>query len=133
MTTSRSHLAINATGLRKSFVEHVVLDGIDLRVAEGTIFSLLGPNGAGKTTVVNILSTLIRPDAGDVQIAGHDLDRDPPRGRALGVRRGRRNEPHLVLQLLHSAAAQRSGRMRSLRTSRRLTIPCNLPRSVTGR
>ena len=86
MTTSRSQQAILATGLRKSFGEHVVLDGIDLRVAEGTIFSLLGPNGAGKTTAVNILSTLIRPDAGDVQVAGHDLDRDPDGIRAaIGV------------------------------------------------
>jgi ABC-2 type transport system ATP-binding protein len=86
MTTSRSQRAIVATGLRKSFGEHVVLDGIDLHVAEGTIFSLLGPNGAGKTTAVNILSTLIRPDAGDVQVAGHDLARDPDGIRsAIGV------------------------------------------------
>ena len=86
MTTSRSQAAIVATGLRKSFGTQIVLDGIDLRVAEGTIFSLLGPNGAGKTTVVNILSTLIRPDAGDVQVAGHDLDRDPDGIRgAIGV------------------------------------------------
>ena len=52
--------AIAATGLRKSFGEHVVLDGIDLDVAEGTIFALLGPNGAGKTTIVQILSTADR-------------------------------------------------------------------------
>ena len=66
MTASRSQWAIVATGLRKSFGEQVVLDGIDLHVAEGTVFSLLGPNGAGKTTTVRILSTLIRPDGGDV-------------------------------------------------------------------
>jgi ABC-2 type transport system ATP-binding protein len=86
MTTSRSQRAIVATGLRKSFGDQVVLDGIDLHVAEGTIFALLGPNGAGKTTAVNILSTLIRPDAGDVQVAGHDLVRDPDGIRsAIGV------------------------------------------------
>jgi ABC-2 type transport system ATP-binding protein len=86
MMTSRSQRAIVATGLRKSFGEHVVLDGIDLHVAEGTIFALLGPNGAGKTTVVNILSTLIRPDDGAVQVAGHDLARDPDGIRgAIGV------------------------------------------------
>ena len=56
-------LAINATGLRKSFGQTLVLDGIDLAVAEGTVFSLLGPNGAGKTTTVQILSTLIPADA----------------------------------------------------------------------
>ena len=86
MTTSRSQRAIVATGLRKSFGDQVVLDGIDLHVTEGTIFALLGPNGAGKTTAVNILSTLIRPDAGDVQVAGHDLVRDPDGIRsAIGV------------------------------------------------
>ena len=86
MTTSRSQAAIVATGLRKSFGAQVVLDGIDLRVAEGTIFALLGPNGAGKTTAVNILSTLIRPDGGEVHVAGHDLARDPDAIRAaIGV------------------------------------------------
>ena len=62
--------AINATGLRKSFGDKLVLDGIDLNVAEGTIFSLLGPNGAGKTTVVNILSTLIPGDGGSGMVVG---------------------------------------------------------------
>ncbi|MEO8392068.1 MAG: ATP-binding cassette domain-containing protein, partial [Chloroflexota bacterium] len=76
-------MMINARGLRKSFKEHVVLDGIDLNVAEGLIFSLLGPNGAGKTTTVQILSTLLRADAGEVYIAGHDLNREPEAIRAL--------------------------------------------------
>jgi ABC-2 type transport system ATP-binding protein len=69
--------AIHATGLRKSFGDKTVLDGIDLNVAEGTIFALLGPNGAGKTTTVNILTTLITPDGGQVRVAGHDLHEDP--------------------------------------------------------
>src|SRR5918995_1096437 len=78
--------AITATGLRKSFGDHVVLDGIDLHVPEGTIFSLLGPNGAGKTTTVHILSTLIGADGGEVRVAGHDLARDPDSVRAaIGV------------------------------------------------
>ncbi|WP_055545926.1 ATP-binding cassette domain-containing protein [Streptomyces kanamyceticus] len=77
---------MTATGLRKSFGEKTVLDGIDLHVPQGTIFSLLGPNGAGKTTAVQILSTLITPDAGDVRIAGHDLRREPDAVRAaIGV------------------------------------------------
>ena len=59
MTTTHSRPAISATGLRKSFGDKVVLDGIDLHVAEGTVFALLGPNGAGKTTTVQILSTLL--------------------------------------------------------------------------
>jgi ABC-2 type transport system ATP-binding protein len=78
--------AIAATGLRKSFGDTVVLDGIDLSVPAGTIFSLLGPNGAGKTTTVNILSTLIPADAGDAAVAGHDLRREPDQVRAaIGV------------------------------------------------
>src|SRR5215472_7745943 len=65
--------AIAVTGLRKSYGEHLVLDGIDLTVRQGTVFALLGPNGAGKTTMVQILSTLIRADGGEVQVAGHDV------------------------------------------------------------
>ncbi|MFD9032588.1 ATP-binding cassette domain-containing protein [Streptomyces sp. NPDC059567] len=74
--------AIEAVGLRKSYGEKLVLDGIDLRIEEGTIFALLGPNGAGKTTTVEILSTLVRADGGQAQVAGHDLTR-----QADGVRR----------------------------------------------
>jgi ABC-2 type transport system ATP-binding protein len=81
-----STLAVSATGLRKSFGDKVVLDGIDLAVAEGTIFALLGPNGAGKTTVVRILSTLIPADGGHVSVAGHDVAADPDAVRAaIGV------------------------------------------------
>jgi ABC-2 type transport system ATP-binding protein len=84
MTVARP--AIVAAGLRKSFGDHVVLDGIDLKVPEGTIFSLLGPNGAGKTTTVQILSTLIGADGGELRVAGHDVTRDPDSVRAaIGV------------------------------------------------
>ncbi len=86
MTTTPSRLAIAATGLRKSYGEQLVLDGIDLHVPEGTVFGLLGPNGAGKTTAVHILSTLIGADAGEVRVAGHDVARDPDAVRAaIGV------------------------------------------------
>ncbi|HWD81592.1 MAG TPA: ATP-binding cassette domain-containing protein [Kribbella sp.] len=78
--------AIDVRGLRKSYGEKLVLDGIDLNVAEGTIFSLLGPNGAGKTTVVRILSTLAAADAGEIRVAGHDLRQEPEAVRAaIGV------------------------------------------------
>ncbi|MFB9322228.1 ATP-binding cassette domain-containing protein [Cryptosporangium minutisporangium] len=81
-----TRLAIAAEGLRKSYGDKIVLDGIDLTVPEGTIFSLLGPNGAGKTTTVQILSTLIPADGGTVQVAGHDLARKPDDVRgAIGV------------------------------------------------
>ncbi|BCM70188.1 putative ABC transporter ATP-binding protein [Streptomyces sp. EAS-AB2608] len=81
-------LAIAANGLRKSYGDKVVLDGVDLAVPEGTIFSLLGPNGAGKTTAVKILSTLVSPDPGSgrISVGGHDLATDPQAARAaIGV------------------------------------------------
>ncbi|MGC9542889.1 ATP-binding cassette domain-containing protein [Streptomyces sp. UG1] len=83
-----SNLAIAANGLRKSYGAKTVLDGVDLAVPAGTIFSLLGPNGAGKTTAVKILSTLISadPGTGAIHIGGHDLAADPQAVRAsIGV------------------------------------------------
>ncbi|MFE6808650.1 ATP-binding cassette domain-containing protein [Streptomyces sp. NPDC057681] len=70
-----STLAIAANGLRKSYGDKTVLDGIDLAVPQGTVFALLGPNGAGKTTAVKILSTLLSPDpaSGEIRVGGHDL------------------------------------------------------------
>ncbi len=65
--------AITVSGLRKTFGDKVVLDGIDLDVPAGTIFSLLGPNGAGKTTTVNLLTTLMKADGGTAMVAGHDI------------------------------------------------------------
>jgi len=76
-------MMIETRGLCKSFGSNVVLDSLDLDVATGTIFALLGPNGAGKTTTVQILSTLIRADSGEVRIAGHDLFREPDAVRAV--------------------------------------------------
>ncbi|MQA80858.1 MAG: ATP-binding cassette domain-containing protein [Streptosporangiales bacterium] len=83
MTTHRYAPAIEVTGLRKSYGSKVVLDGIDLNVAEGTIFSLLGPNGAGKTTTVHILSTLLPADGGEARVGGHDVAKDQDDVRAV--------------------------------------------------
>ncbi|MFD6393598.1 ATP-binding cassette domain-containing protein [Nocardia sp. NPDC055029] len=84
--TSNRPPAITATGLRKSYGDHQVLAGIDLRVDAGTIFALLGPNGAGKTTTVQTLSTMIAADAGELRVAGHDVGREPDEVRAaIGV------------------------------------------------
>jgi ABC-2 type transport system ATP-binding protein len=78
--------AIDVSGLRKSYGDHVVLDGIDLLVAEGTVFALLGPNGAGKTTTVQILSTLLPTDGGVARVDGHDVTADPDEVRkVIGV------------------------------------------------
>ena len=65
--------AIEAIALEKSYGDVRVLDGVDLRVARGSVFALLGPNGAGKTTTVRILSTLTRPDGGRARVAGFDI------------------------------------------------------------
>ncbi|MDI5903910.1 ATP-binding cassette domain-containing protein, partial [Streptomyces sp. 12257] len=78
--------AIAVSGLRKAYGDKVVLDGIDFEVAAGSIFSLLGPNGAGKTTTVNVLTTLLRADAGTVTVAGHDVATATQQARAsIGV------------------------------------------------
>ncbi|WP_217897372.1 ATP-binding cassette domain-containing protein [Geodermatophilus saharensis] len=73
---------ISVVGLRTAFGSTVVLEGLDLTVAEGTVYALLGPNGAGKTTTVDVLSTLLPADAGEVRVAGHDLAREPGAVRA---------------------------------------------------
>ncbi|PAZ14503.1 daunorubicin/doxorubicin resistance ABC transporter ATP-binding protein DrrA [Streptomyces sp. SA15] len=73
--------AIVAEGLRKRYGDKAALDGLDLRVARGTVHGLLGPNGAGKTTTVRVLTTLLRPDEGRAEVAGHDVA-----GRAYDVR-----------------------------------------------
>ncbi|QMU67649.1 ATP-binding cassette domain-containing protein [Streptacidiphilus sp. P02-A3a] len=81
---SSSQIAVS--GLRKAYGEKAVLDGIDFEVAAGSVFSMLGPNGAGKTTTVNILTTLLRADAGTVRVAGYDVATETRRVRAaIGV------------------------------------------------
>ncbi|WP_187366487.1 ATP-binding cassette domain-containing protein [Trebonia kvetii] len=78
--------AIWTRGLRKSFGGVVVLNGIDLTVPRGTILALLGPNGAGKTTAVHLLTTYLRPDAGEIRIGGQDPAKNPQAvRRAIGV------------------------------------------------
>ncbi|WP_404452034.1 ATP-binding cassette domain-containing protein [Virgibacillus necropolis] len=72
-----SNTAISVKGLKKSFKDKEVLMGLDFEVQRGEIFALLGSNGAGKTTAVNILSTLMKPDGGEVSICGLDVQRQP--------------------------------------------------------
>ncbi|MFF2622657.1 ATP-binding cassette domain-containing protein [Oerskovia jenensis] len=74
---------IDVRGLTKAYGSHAVLQGVDLNVRRGEIYALLGPNGAGKTTAVNILTTLVRPDAGTASIAGHDVVRQAARVREV--------------------------------------------------
>ncbi|WP_055418639.1 ATP-binding cassette domain-containing protein [Streptomyces pactum] len=68
--------AITVEGARKKYGSKDALDGLDLTVTRGTVHGVLGPNGAGKTTLVRVLSTLLRPDAGRIEVAGHDVVTD---------------------------------------------------------
>jgi len=72
---------IQVTGLRKTFGNHRVLDGLDLDVRVGEAVAVLGANGAGKTTLLKVLATLVRPTRGTAIVAGHDCARDPERVR----------------------------------------------------
>lgn len=73
-------------GLHKSFGKIKAVDGIDLEVENGEFFGLLGPNGAGKTTTINILSTILKPDSGDVSINGYDLKKEPAKcKKSIGI------------------------------------------------
>ena len=72
-----SDLAVRAEGLVKRYGKVVALDGLSLAVPKGTVLALLGPNGAGKTTAVRILTTLLEPDEGSVEVAGVDLSSNP--------------------------------------------------------
>ncbi|MFW0793660.1 ATP-binding cassette domain-containing protein [Gordonia sp. CPCC 205515] len=123
--------AISVVGLRKSFGEHTVLDGIDITVPAGSVYALLGPNGAGKTTVVRILSTLSVADAGDIRVAGYDpVNQRDSVCASIGVTgqfaavdtqlTGRENL-HLVARLLHLPKAQARERVEGLLTDFDLT------------
>ncbi len=77
---------ISIKGLRKSFGKLKAVKGIDLEVEKGEFFGLLGPNGAGKTTTINILSTVLKPDAGEITINGFNLKRDPAKCKqSIGI------------------------------------------------
>jgi ABC-2 type transport system ATP-binding protein len=81
MTTS-SPLAIEASGLEKSFGSTRAVCGVDLAVPRGSVYGILGPNGAGKTTTIRMLATLVRPDAGEARVLGHDVVHDADAVRA---------------------------------------------------
>jgi ABC-2 type transport system ATP-binding protein len=78
-----SPLAIEATGLVKSFGETRAVDGVDLAVRTGSVYGVLGPNGAGKTTTIRMLATLIRPDAGSARVLGHDIVSEADKVRSV--------------------------------------------------
>jgi ABC-2 type transport system ATP-binding protein len=77
-----SDLAIEASGLVKTFGDTRAVDGVDLAVRRGAVYGVLGPNGAGKTTTIRMLATLLRPDAGTARVCGHDVVADSDGVRA---------------------------------------------------
>src|SRR5437867_13087754 len=83
MSYAESHQpALRVAGLVKRFDDVVAVDGVDLAADAGTVLAVLGPNGAGKTTVVRVLTTVLRADAGAVEVLGIDVARDPDAVRA---------------------------------------------------
>jgi ABC-2 type transport system ATP-binding protein len=83
VTTQPPPLAIEASGLVKTFGEIRAVDGVDLAVRSGTVYGVLGPNGAGKTTTIRMLATLLRPDAGSARVLGHDIVEEADAVRGL--------------------------------------------------
>jgi ABC-2 type transport system ATP-binding protein len=82
-TTAQPTLAIEASGLVKSFGTTRAVDGVDLAVRIGSVYGVLGPNGAGKTTTIRMLATLLRPDAGTARVLGRDVVTDAEAVRGL--------------------------------------------------
>ena len=76
-------VALQISGLRKAFGQKVAVDGIDLTVPRGSFYGLVGPNGAGKTTTLSMATGLLRPDAGTIEVLGHDVWSDPTHAKAL--------------------------------------------------
>ncbi|MBA7473906.1 Daunorubicin/doxorubicin resistance ATP-binding protein DrrA [subsurface metagenome] len=76
-STKDNHFAIQTFSISRKFGKTVAVDGIDLSIKKGELFSLLGPNGAGKTTVIKMLCCLLRPSSGTATIIGHDIKKDP--------------------------------------------------------
>ncbi|QDZ16542.1 ATP-binding cassette domain-containing protein [Humibacter ginsenosidimutans] len=124
MTTTHRQPVIEVTGLRKAYGKHAVLDGVDLHVGRGEIYALLGPNGAGKTTTVNILSTLVRPDAGSARIGGVDVLARPAQAKRMFALTGQyasvdefqtgTENLAMMATLNHVPRAERRGRVRHL-------------------
>ncbi len=73
MTEARGDLAVETHGLVKVFGDNRAVDGVDLAIPAGGVYSVLGPNGAGKTTAIRMLATLLRPDGGTALVLGHDV------------------------------------------------------------
>ena len=114
-------LAIEASGLVKTFRATRAVDGIDLAVPSGGVFGLLGPNGAGKTTTIRVFATLTRPDAGTARVLGHDVAADPHAvrrqisltGQFASIDASLTGQENLVLQARLLGLTRRAARTRA--------------------
>jgi ABC-2 type transport system ATP-binding protein len=133
-------LAVDARGLVKRFGDTAALDGVDLEVPRGAIYGLLGPNGAGKTTAVRVLTTLLRPDAGEALVDGIDVVADPDGVRhrigltgqyaAVEERLTGRENIEFVARLFHMPRAE--GRVRASELLERFDLVDAADRVVKG-
>ena len=122
MTTSKAPLAIEASGLAKTFGAVRAVDGLDLAVPSGGVFAMLGPNGAGKTTTIRIFATLAKPDAGKALVLGHDVTTAPHAvrsgicltGQFASVDPGLTGTENLVLHARLLGLARRTARARAV-------------------
>jgi len=99
-------------GLSKSYGDKLAVDGLDLEVHSGEIFGLLGPNGAGKTTTLKMISGLVIPDSGSIQVDSVDALKDPERARAMTAYVP--DEPSLYSRLSGREFLRFVGRMRDV-------------------
>jgi ABC-2 type transport system ATP-binding protein len=83
MQTGATPAALTVRGLTKRFGQTLAVDALDLQVPRGSFFGLVGPNGAGKTTTLSMATGLLRPDAGTVEVLGHDVWADTVRAKQL--------------------------------------------------
>lgn len=130
MSSRSTPPAVDVRGLRKGFGRHTVLEGLDFTVERGEVFALLGPNGAGKTTTINILTTLVRPDAGTATVAGIDVVRSPEQvkqrisltGQSAAVDDVLTGAENLVMLARLSGLSQRAARLRAAELLERFAL-----------
>jgi daunorubicin resistance ABC transporter ATP-binding subunit len=137
MDTAKN-LAIEASGVVKSFGDVQALRGVDLTVRTGTLAALLGPNGAGKTTLVRILATLLRQDSGSVRVLGHDVAADPYAVRSVigltgqyaGLDEALRGRDNLILIGRLSGLGRREAGQRASEMAERFGLAAAAGRAV---
>lgn len=111
-TTPAHPIAVEVVGLRKTFSGNVAVDSIDLEIRRGSFFGIVGPNGAGKTTTLRMITGLLRPDRGEVTVAGVDVWSDSELAKTrFGIVP---DQPRLFDRLTGRELLDFTGRLRSM-------------------